>query len=1125
MASSVKVAVRVRPFNEREHKLNSACVIRMEENKTILYNKKESDGRNTKEFTFDYSYWSHDESSLHFASQEKVYDDLGSSVISNAHQGYNACVFAYGQTGSGKTFTMMGSQNNPGLIPRICKELFSSMEKGRESGTTYKVEVSYLEIYNERVRDLLRDKPNHSKDEALKVRVHSKHGPYVENLSRHVVTQYSEVEELMNKGNTIRATACTNMNDTSSRSHAIFTVTFIQAKLQADMPLETRSKINLVDLAGSERASATGTSGIHLQEGSNINQSLTTLGRVIKSLAEQGETRNKTVHIPYRNSKLTHLLKDSLGGNSKTIMIASIAKNIINKPTVNEDANVKLIKALREEIAKLKNMIGEGNISFDSGGKAEEGSIRAALNIKEAQEKELTDKWNEKWKQTQCILQEQRTLELRKAGESGRGVVLDSERPHLVLYDDDLGSTGLTLYHLNDESTTIGSSQEQDIQLEGQGMMNEHCVIKLQGEKATLERKVDAEVIVNDELVTDSTKLIHGAMIRVGGCHVFRYNDPQEAARIRKQGNRSSMNLSRLSFLSRSINDLLRSYDSLPAAATEGKNFQTLKKERLVTIWKISSFNMMRIIRLDDICGSLQSNTNQTAGFCEISTQTSTGAQSDPNTPQKSDLPLVPLRKQNSLTLPLSDKAEGTDGSSDSTPASDTFYTATSVLTPDVSELLSPTSPVSSDDNKPIEEEHIKNIKYKMPFNLLGEMDCITDINSPIKSVVGLLNSPGASCGAATSTPKRDILENGHTEDSKDQEKKTNKHISSTLFVGAGEMSNRSDLIYVSDDVKKVDEVLDKLISNDQNDNSIIEKKKELKNLQNHYTALESEILDELVKEKVETNSLEEKGEESNIPNRPNNLPLGDILKEERVVMLIEREVQRRLLSGMTCLEKQCKGEEHGTGCSCQCEKRMISSSSPNSLVSLPRALSPSDMRPFSAMSADYVHDYGAARGVMYCRSSDDLLLSPVPLHSPFEGEYDMTCGICVSLPSYELRGNGPNAYWEYHVRITIGRDTWFIFRRFRRFRELHIYMCHKYGSVIQDLRFPPRRIFGNHSLTVVEGRRKDLEIYLQQLITLCSDMEGSPLCDVPPSRDVLEKFSPFFSQGVTDLNRRYSTS
>ncbi|XP_034534775.1 kinesin-like protein KIF16B [Notolabrus celidotus] len=234
--ASVRVAVRVRPMNRREKDLTAKSIIHMEGNKTTVTNLKlaesiaaDSVRDRTKTFTYDFSYDSTDSKSSAFVSQEKVFKDLGSDVLKAAFEGYNACVFAYGQTGSGKSYTMMGNPGDAGLIPRFCEGLFSRIAGAtRWDEASFRTEVSYLEIYNERVRDLLRRKSTQTYN--LRVREHPKDGPYVEDLSKHLVQNYSDVEELMEAGNINRTTASTGMNDTSSRSHAIFTINFTQVR-------------------------------------------------------------------------------------------------------------------------------------------------------------------------------------------------------------------------------------------------------------------------------------------------------------------------------------------------------------------------------------------------------------------------------------------------------------------------------------------------------------------------------------------------------------------------------------------------------------------------------------------------------------------------------------------------------------------------------------------------------------------------------------------------------------------------------------------------------------------------------------------------------------------------------
>ncbi|XP_060467698.1 kinesin-like protein KIF16B isoform X4 [Panthera onca] len=585
--ASVKVAVRVRPMNRREKDLEAKFIIQMEKSKTTITNLKIPEGgtgdsgrERTKTFTYDFSFYSADTKSPDYVSQEMVFNTLGTDVVKSAFEGYNACVFAYGQTGSGKSYTMMGNSGDSGLIPRICEGLFSQInETTRWDEASFRTEVSYLEIYNERVRDLLRRKS--SKTFNLRVREHPKEGPYVEDLSKHLVQNYGDVEELMDAGNINRTTAATGMNDVSSRSHAIFTIKFTQAKFDSEMPCETVSKIHLVDLAGSERADATGATGVRLKEGGNINKSLVTLGNVISALADLSQdaanplVKKKQVFVPYRDSVLTWLLKDSLGGNSKTIMIATIspadvnygetlstlryanrAKNIINKPTINEDANVKLIRELRAEIARLKTLLAQGNqiALLDSPTAL---SMEEKLQQNEARVQELTKEWTNKWNETQNILKEQ-TLALRK---EGIGVVLDSELPHLIGIDDDLLSTGIILYHLKEGQTYVGredASTEQDIVLHGLDLESEHCIFENVGGTVTLIPLSGSQCSVNGVQIMEATHLNQGAVILLGRTNMFRFNHPKEAAKLREK-RKSGL----LSSFSLSMTDLSKSCENL----------------------------------------------------------------------------------------------------------------------------------------------------------------------------------------------------------------------------------------------------------------------------------------------------------------------------------------------------------------------------------------------------------------------------------------------------------------------------------------------------------------------------------------------------------------------------------
>lgn len=354
-----------------------------------------------------------------------------------------------------------------------------------------------------------------------------------------------------------------------------------------EMPSETVSKIHLVDLAGSERAYATGATGDRLKEGAHINKSLVTLGSVISALAEQSTqslnqqgSNRKKAYIPYRDSVLTWLLKDSLGGNSKTIMIAAIspadcnygetlstlryanrAKNIINKPTINEDPNVKLIRELRDEIMKLKSLLSSGDITNETL-HIHSSQMLEDLLKKEAQEKILTEEWAEKWRQAQSILREEKALGLRK---SGVGVVLDSEAPHLIGIHDD-NSTGVTLYCLKEGETTIGygvvddesGRTNVDIVLHGPGILSLHCSIQLTNGTAVIHPRIDAQCWLNANLIIEPMTISQGDIILLGRTNMFRYNNPMEAAKLRKDENRcrSRRDLSRLSLIAASRENL-----------------------------------------------------------------------------------------------------------------------------------------------------------------------------------------------------------------------------------------------------------------------------------------------------------------------------------------------------------------------------------------------------------------------------------------------------------------------------------------------------------------------------------------------------------------------------------------
>ncbi|XP_016806389.1 kinesin-like protein KIF1A isoform X15 [Pan paniscus] len=603
--ASVKVAVRVRPFNSREMSRDSKCIIQMSGSTTTIVNPKQPK-ETPKSFSFDYSYWSHTSpEDINYASQKQVYRDIGEEMLQHAFEGYNVCIFAYGQTGAGKSYTMMGKQekDQQGIIPQLCEDLFSRINDTTNDNMSYSVEVSYMEIYCERVRDLLNPKNKGN----LRVREHPLLGPYVEDLSKLAVTSYNDIQDLMDSGNKARTVAATNMNETSSRSHAVFNIIFTQKRHDAETNITTEkvSKISLVDLAGSERADSTGAKGTRLKEGANINKSLTTLGKVISALAEmdsgpnKNKKKKKTDFIPYRDSVLTWLLRENLGGNSRTAMVAALspadinydetlstlryadrAKQIRCNAVINEDPNNKLIRELKDEVTRLRDLLyaqGLGDITDMTNALVgmspssslsalssraasvsslherilfAPGSEEAIERLKETEKiiAELNETWEEKLRRTEAIRMEREAL-LAEMGVAMRedggtlGVFSPKKTPHLVNLNEDPLMSECLLYYIKDGITRVGredGERRQDIVLSGHFIKEEHCVFRSDsrgGSEAvvTLEPCEGADTYVNGKKVTEPSILRSGNRIIMGKSHVFRFNHPEQARQERER--------------------------------------------------------------------------------------------------------------------------------------------------------------------------------------------------------------------------------------------------------------------------------------------------------------------------------------------------------------------------------------------------------------------------------------------------------------------------------------------------------------------------------------------------------------------------------------------------------------
>lgn len=563
---SVVVAVRVRPFNKREIELDTKNCVKMNGGTTILVDEAGDE----RPFTFDYSFWSHDgfkqepsgkliPTDNKYADQQKVYDAVGKQILANAMTGYHCCMFAYGQTGSGKSYSMIGFGANPGIVPIVCEEFFKTIDKQKSAKKMFEVNFSMTEIYNERVQDLLIP-INKRPVGGLKVREAKSVGIYVEGLSKHAVDSYQAIQDKMAEGAENRTIASTQMNACSSRAHTIITIEFKQKELIDGKMVEKFSVINLVDLAGSEKVAKSGATGDRLKEGCSINKSLSVLGLVISTLADKAVGKNKKTVVPYRDSSLTRILQNALGGNSKTLMICAIspssnnyeeslstlryadqAKKIQNHAVVNESETDKKIRELKNENDELKKIIAQlktGNLSAAShlmDLDSEEGEIMKNLKgeefekkIKELEEmlKGKSNLMNEMEKSFEMKLKESKDRVIQKE-------TFNYKVPHVININEDPLLSG-KIYH-NLEQTKIlyigrkNSNPPPHIVLQSIGIQPNHARIENRKDGFYLVPGSPAAsefIFLNGNNVNEPTQLKNLDRIVFGVGSLFIFNDP-----------------------------------------------------------------------------------------------------------------------------------------------------------------------------------------------------------------------------------------------------------------------------------------------------------------------------------------------------------------------------------------------------------------------------------------------------------------------------------------------------------------------------------------------------------------------------------------------------------------------
>ncbi|XP_076835241.1 kinesin-like protein KIF28 [Brachyhypopomus gauderio] len=523
----VKVAVRVRPFNKREKDAGSRCIVSINSNNLTIQDPRNQ--QNRRVFTFDFAYWSHsgfvrnkeglfvpEEAGGRYADQASVFQGLGHGILENALQGYNATLLAYGQTGSGKSYSMVGSGPNKGLVPTLCHGLFQFIRTHHDSRQC-QVFFSMLEIYNEQVIDLL-SKTSRSPG-GLRVREEQQRGFYVEGLRKVACESAEQVERLMEQGTRTRTTAATHMNANSSRSHMLVALQLKQ--IFCKECITKQSNVNLVDLAGSERQRCSGSEVDRLKEGTAINLSLTTLGNVISALAEVALGR-KVVHIPYRDSILTKLLQSALGGNSRTVMIATVspadicyeesistlryaerAKRIQNKAVVNEGPTERLVNELKTENAKLLLRLSRLDQEGRRGDQ-ETKELRRLLTHNELQIRAIQTLW------------EQHLQEALKDWETQYTNITQERRmmqtfPYMLNVNEDVQLSGVIKLFIQEGDWDVGleDSSPKSISIRGLGIQKRHAIFSNQKHRVTVTPVSGSKVTVNGIPITEKTELQH----------------------------------------------------------------------------------------------------------------------------------------------------------------------------------------------------------------------------------------------------------------------------------------------------------------------------------------------------------------------------------------------------------------------------------------------------------------------------------------------------------------------------------------------------------------------------------------------------------------------------------------
>jgi len=545
--SCVTVCIRLRPFLSREKDEQvvkvDGNVVNIQVDVDQLYGAPEVEER---QFVYDHCLG-------HRAGQDKLYQVVGEPVLNNALDGFNGTLFAYGQTGSGKSFSLMGPTSNPGVIPRLAKQLFQTIDHDtrEEPASEIRVTMSFLEIYNEELKDLLDPRPKKKK---LYVHQHPKLGVYVPHLTEAATESAEDCFRLLDFGAKIRATAQTNMNSTSSRSHSVLTLRITQVFGNGKI---RNSNVHLCDLAGSERVKKSGAQGQRMREGASINNSLSVLGQVISKLAAGAD--KKCAHVPFRQSKLTHLLMDALSGDSVTTMLANVSparseaeeslstlrfaesvKKIKTKPLVKDltpEEPDLLLESFRTQIEVLQQALAKDNTCLPGGLSR---AIEASQGLMQSFSQRTGARWAEAVEETKALqLIQQQVLQdmCLRVEDVGQLAGVEQGAPYLLNISYDPSLSGCLLYFLRTGPaiSTVGclgpdSIAPNSIVLTGLGIPARLCEIQYMADskRVTIVKVCPEEdrgrLLLNGRPLhsSEEAELHHGDRIVFGWAFCFR---------------------------------------------------------------------------------------------------------------------------------------------------------------------------------------------------------------------------------------------------------------------------------------------------------------------------------------------------------------------------------------------------------------------------------------------------------------------------------------------------------------------------------------------------------------------------------------------------------------------------